>query len=98
MAEGELLQRLDGLPFAEVIGRSFEGRPIRAGRFGGDGEGPSAVTAPPPATLLVVAGVHGDEPSTVEAVADLALRVATAKWLVSRPFWLIPALNPDGLA
>jgi murein peptide amidase A len=92
MAEGDILQRLDGLPFPEVIGRSSEGRPIRAGRFGGDN-----VAAAAPATLLVVAGVHGDEPSSVEGVADLALQVAGGKLHVPGPFWLIPALNPDGL-
>jgi protein MpaA len=97
MGEGELLQRLDGLPFPEVIGRSSEGRPIRAGRFGGAGDSPSAAAGPAPATLLVVAGVHGDEPATVEAVADLAERLVTGQLIASRPFWLIPALNPDGL-
>ena len=70
----------------EIIGQSVEGRPIHARRFGPDA----------PAALLVVAGVHGDEPSTVEAAADLAGSVARGE-IACVPFWLVAALNPDGL-
>ena len=52
-----LLDAVDALGFDE-LGRSSEGRPIRGHRFGGTG-------APP---LLVMGGIHGDEPSSVEAV------------------------------
>ncbi|HVV15576.1 MAG TPA: M14 family zinc carboxypeptidase [Polyangia bacterium] len=67
----------------DEIGRSTEGRPIVARRFGGAG---------PP--LLVMGGIHGDEPASVDALLDLLsrLRVGPA------PFWLVPAANPDGLS
>jgi len=71
------------------IGASVEGRPLRAWRFGADG-GPPA--------LLVVAGVHGDEPSSVAAAVELGLRLGEATVSVAGPLWLVPALNADGLA
>lgn len=71
----------------------------------------------PGARLLVFGGIHGDEPSSVEAVVELAaraLRLATVAASAPptggegrRPaestgsdgrLWLLPALNPDGLA
>jgi protein MpaA len=70
------------LGFAE-IGRSTEGRPIVARRFGGPG-----------APLLVMGGIHGDEPASVDALLDLLQRLPPAGL---PPFWLIPAANPDGL-
>jgi murein peptide amidase A len=75
-----------GLP---AIGRSIEGRPIAGARFGGAGR-----------PLVIVGGVHGDEPASVEAVVDLVYRrrdtTAAAAW--PAPVWIIPALNPDGIA
>jgi murein peptide amidase A len=68
------------------IGRSSEGRPIRAGRFGAPGAAP----------LLVVAGVHGNEPSSVEAALELGERLAQGLPSAG-PVWLVPLLNPDGL-
>jgi protein MpaA len=69
-----------------IIGRSSRGRPLHGRRFG-TGSGPA---------LVVVGGVHGDEPASVEAVLDLCA------WLdggpVPGPVWVVPALNPDGLA
>jgi protein MpaA len=70
----------------EEIGRSTEGRPIVAWRVG----------PPAAATLAVVGGVHGDETSTVEAVVELG-EAACAGAVGAASFWLIPALNPDGL-
>jgi protein MpaA len=70
------------LGFAE-LGRSTEGRPIVARRFGGAG-----------APLLVVGGIHGDEPASVDALLDLLARLE----VVPVPFWMVPAANPDGLA
>src|SRR4051812_2890373 len=69
-----------------VIGRSSAGRPLHAARVGGG----------PGAALLVVAGVHGNEPASVEAVLELA--AALAERPPARPLWLLPALNPDGVA
>jgi protein MpaA len=89
VAADDILQELAGFPDPETIGRSSQGRPILAGRFGANHR---------PASLLVVAGVHGDEPATVEATADLARRLTLGELSPPAPFWLIPALNPDGLA
>jgi protein MpaA len=74
-----------GLP---EIGRSTLGRPIGAQRFGGPG-----------APLLVMGGIHGDEPASVDLLVELCgrLRGAGAP-LEGPPFWLLPAANPDGLA
>ena len=74
---------LAGLGFDE-IGRSTAGRPILARRFGGAG-----------APLLVMGGIHGDEPASVDALLDLVARLAAAA--VRVPLWLVPAANPDGL-
>jgi protein MpaA len=75
-----LLAALAGAPWAE-IGRSVEGRPIRAARFG---RGPCT---------LVVGGVHGDEPAAAFAAWRLAEAVLPAPGQVV----VVPALNPDGL-
>jgi protein MpaA len=84
----QLLAAARGLPFDE-LGRSHQGRPILYRRFGDPG-------AVPP--LLVVGGVHGDEPSSVEAVLELGQRLARSRGALDVPVLLLPALNPDGLA
>ena len=68
----------------QEIGRSVEGRPLVARRFGGPGT-----------PLLVMGGIHGDEPASVDAVLDLLARFPAAPPV---PLWLLPAANPDGLA
>ena len=74
-----------GLP---EIGRSTLGRPIFAQRYGGSG-----------APLLVMGGIHGDEPASVDLLIELCGRLGRAGALVeSPPLWLLPAANPDGLA
>jgi protein MpaA len=70
-----------------IVGRTSQGRPLHARRFG-DG------AAPP---LLVVGGVHGDEPSSVAAVLELCDHL-DRRGAGGRPVWVVPALNPDGLA
>ena len=42
-------------------------------------------------------GIHGDEPASVEALIDLAPRLAAAP-RAGAPVWLLPAVNPDGIA
>ncbi len=69
----------------EELGVSTEGRPIWGATFGAG-----------PAPLLVIGGVHGDEPSSVEACVALARRLAAGA--PAAPLVLVPALNPDGLA
>lgn len=79
---------LASLGFQE-IGRSSQGRPILARRFSAGPPGDAA------APLLVMGGIHGDEPSSVDALLDLLPRLSPA---LPVPVWLVPALNPDGLA
>ncbi len=80
-----LLDAVDALGFEE-LGRSIEGRPIRGRRFGGPGP-----------ALLVFGGIHGDEPASVEALIELAAR-ARRRTPTAAPVWLLPAVNPDGVA
>jgi murein peptide amidase A len=84
-----LLGRIERLGWPE-IGRSSLGRPIRGARLPGN---PGA-GAPP---LILVGGVHGDEPASVEATLELA-EVWPALAPAAVPVWVVPALNPDGLA
>jgi protein MpaA len=77
------LAAIAALGFPE-IGRSTLGRPIFARRFGRAG-----------APLLVMGGIHGDEPASTDAVVALAAQLEAADGL---PVWLLPAANPDGLA
>lgn len=72
------------------IGTSVMGRPITAYHF----TPPGYATEKPAA--IVFGAIHGDEPLGVHCIAELA------RELLARPpgrdTWLIPALNPDGLA
>ena len=81
-----LVDAVDALGFDE-LGKSTEGRPIRGRRFGGPGP-----------ALLVFGGIHGDEPASVEALIELAARLAAGSRLGDVPVWLLPAVNPDGVA
>jgi N-acetylmuramoyl-L-alanine amidase len=69
----------------EVIGRSVEGRPIRARRIGS----PRARVK-----MLVVGTVHGNEPAGKAVVA----RLRRAKPPPGTALWLIEDANPDGSA
>ena len=80
-----LVAAVEALGF-DALGRSTDGRAIRGYRFGGPGP-----------ALLVFGGIHGDEPATVEALIDLAPRLAAAP-RAGAPVWLLPAVNPDGIA
>jgi protein MpaA len=80
-----------GLDRARRLGTSVQGRPLLAWRFGAE----HAPSAQP--TLLVVAGVHGDEPSSVGAAAELGQRLGAGVARAPGAVWLLPALNPDGL-
>ena len=48
----------------------------------------------PPAILF--AAIHGDEPLGVHCLAELTREMVAQP--PGRPVWLVPALNPDGLA
>jgi len=80
-----LVDAVEALGFDE-LGKSTEGRPIRGRRFGGPGP-----------ALLVFGGIHGDEPASVEALIELAARLAAGSG-GDVPVWLLPAVNPDGVA
>lgn len=71
-----------GLP---QVGRSVLGTPLYAGE--------TAPGASDGARVLVVGGVHGDEPASVVAV----LAALAAKVPASTAVFAWPALNPDGL-
>jgi protein MpaA len=75
-----------------LLGTSSEGRPIFGARLA------AARTAAEPERppLVVMAGIHGDEPASVEAVLDLLARWASVG-PIPQPVWVLPALNPDGL-
>ena len=97
-------------PRWSVLGGSRAGRPIVGALVAGRRAAPAAPTATAPAhapadagpdrrahRLLVVGGVHGNEPSSVAAVAELLdrLRPEATPWEL---VVVVPALNPDGLA
>jgi protein MpaA len=86
----ELIAAVAALGFPEV-GRSSEGRAIVMGRFSGP-------PAPARRVVLVVAGVHGDEPSSVAAAIELAGWLGTTPPSPGVEVWVMPVLNPDGLA
>ena len=68
-----------------VIGRSVEGRAIRAWEIGD----PTAKRV-----TLVVGCIHGTEPAGI-AIAQRLLRTRAPK---NRVLWIVPNLNPDGTA
>src|SRR5690349_15665371 len=83
--ETPLLAAVRALGLGELA-RSSEGRPIWGGAIGAG-----------PSPLLLIGGVHGDEPSSVEAVVALVGRLR-AHAAAAAPLIVVPALNPDGLA
>jgi len=76
---------------ARIIGLSRQGRPIALHELSFPAARPATIR------LLVFGGIHGDEPSSVEAVDELATRLTAGAGSGGR-LWLLPALNPDGLA
>jgi protein MpaA len=70
---------------AEVLGRSVQGRPIRAFEVGD----PSS-----PRKVLVVGCIHGNEPAGI-AIADA---LADGRAVGGADLWIVPDLNPDGVA
>jgi Zinc carboxypeptidase/Penicillin-insensitive murein endopeptidase len=68
-----------------VIGRSVRGRPIEAYRLG---------TARLARRVLVLGSVHGDEPAGLEVTRRLIARAR----IHGASLWVVPNLNPDGLA
>jgi murein peptide amidase A len=75
----------DAAPVNEVVGRSVQGRPIVATRYG---------DATSDRTVLVVGVIHGDERAGLRIVRALRRRAPT---LEGAQLWVIPTVNPDGL-
>ena len=72
------------------IGASVQGRPIEATQIG-DGD---------QIALVIIGGIHGDEPNTEKLVRSLMERYVGAPGLAPPGFTLYfaPTINPDGLA
>ena len=91
MADRALFEHLGIWPSAtalgadevRVIGTSQQGRPLVALRYG---SGPNVA--------LVVGVTHGDE----EAGLRVVLRAVHQPWPANATVWVVPAINPDGLA
>jgi hypothetical protein len=90
VADDDLLDYLgiaaDATPEADEvrqIGKSAKGRPIMAMRYG-DG----------PTTVLVVGQTHGDE----EGGLRILMRVRSLTLPDEITLWVVPTMNPDGLA
>lgn len=92
VADDDLLEYLGGVTGAtpddragdtRQIGTSSKGRPIMAMRYG-DG----------PRTVLVVGQTHGDE----EGGLRIVLRVRSLPPPDEVTMWVVPTMNPDGLA
>ena len=69
-----------------TLGRSAEGRPIRVTRIG-------AATAP--VKVLVVGAIHGNETA---GLAVTALLRRHAPQIAGAELWIVPTINPDGVA
>jgi murein endopeptidase len=71
-------------PRRELLGRSPDARPILAYRLGN----------PAARRLLVVGTVHGNEPEGLKVVERLLRQPAPLR----AELWVVPTLNPDGVA
>ncbi len=82
-------EQADEVPIREeVIGESVEGRPLRIHVVGRGEE-----------TMLVVAGIHGNEPAGTPLVEELIERLGEEPERVrGLRVVVFPAANPDGLA
>lgn len=70
-----------------LVGYSVSGRPIRATRIGSG-----------PDRTMILAGIHGDEPSGAALVARLQrFLLSVPETLSGKAVLLVPRVNPDGL-
>lgn len=70
---------------SEVLGQSVRGRPITAVEIGDPAS---------PRKVLIVGCIHGDEPAGI-AIGDA---LATGAPPANADLWIVPSLNPDGVA
>jgi murein peptide amidase A len=95
--DGELLLARLARSDLDALGDSREGRSIVGRVIAGHAQSRASEDANATACrLLVVGGVHGDEPTSVAAVLELVERLgpAPSRW---EALVIVPALNPDGL-
>lgn len=77
----------------QTLGLSREGRPLQGRLYPGLATGtPSS----PRRRLLVFGGIHGDEPASVDAALEWGAHLDQRQHAAD--VWLVPAVNPDGLA
>lgn len=77
----------------QTLGLSREGRPVQGRLY------PGVLVKTPPSVrhrLLVFGGIHGDEPASVDAVLEWGACLDAHPHAAD--VWLVPAVNPDGLA
>jgi protein MpaA len=73
--------------FTEIIGHTFNGRPIEAIRF-----------AKEKPTLMLSAGLHGDEVEGVITCTQILGQLLATKPEILNKLVIVPILNPDGFA
>ena len=73
----------------QTLGVSREGRPVQGRLFPARGFAANR-------RLLVFGGIHGDEPGSVDTVLAWGARLAGRNRAAA--VWVVPAVNPDGLA
>ena len=72
-----------------ILGRSIHGQPIEAYAWGGNAN----------ATIVVLGGIHGDEPKSVTLARRLIDVLEADPGLADRVDWVVvPVVNPDGYA
>lgn len=77
-------------PKSEVIGRSVRGEPIQMWIFPSD--------LPAPENVLLFAGIHGDEQSTVGVMRRFVDDLKSQNAKLDADVYIIPLANPDGFA
>jgi len=98
------LHSLRGSPYARLmqVGNSKEGRPILAVLLT-DPENPQGICSDR-ARVLLLAGQHGNEPSAVMSMLDLAEQLARTENPIHQAVLkkvvliIVPAVNPDGFS
>ncbi len=101
VSEGQMIMDAVGAAGFSQIGLSRQGRPVMGRLFeptvGDSVPSVDGASEPKPA-LLLVGGIHGDEPASVEALMELVARLSSSELcLQDRTVMILPALNPDGL-
>jgi hypothetical protein len=86
----------------EMLGKSYEGRPITALKISDNPRKDESATEP---SVCFQGGIHAREPLSWEAAAEIITyltgKYATdgqvKKWVDETEIWIVPCLNPDGV-